>query len=481
MVRAGVLLASLAMATATAQRYVVTELPSGSPYGALAWDINDAGVAVGDNLTATLQRHALTWSATGVRDLTPTNALAQAQGISQSGLVAGWQQNAGGQTEATRWQGSTGTLLGWLPGHIGSLAQDVNDQGLVAGWSVTSVGDPVAVVWQNGQVLAIDGAHSWAFAVSETGDVVGRRWVGTSIEAIRWRNGQTTRLADLGRNHAQAVGISPAGRVAGSAQAPNGVLHAVAWRPDGTLDDLGPFITPSGSFGAQANDVNDKGIAAGTAIIDPVREIFYAMVWRGGPAEDLNTLIQPGTDWTLIEAQAVNARGEIAGIGVRSGAAGPRAFLLRPDCDGDGIADLDEIAAGTAYDANRDGIDDACQHCQGNLGFAGPGTVALSICGDALTAAATAATFAIQGAAPAAPVLLVGGLTNQPTPMFGGTLVPGEPRFLVVGLVAGADGRLAFPIHGAGAVPVTLFLQGVALAGPQLQFSNAVRLVLGLP
>ena len=471
--------AAAAATTATAQRYVLTELPSNSPYGSLAWDINDAGSAVGDNLTATLQRHALKWTPAGVVDLTPTNALAQAQGISEGGVVAGWMQN-GGTTEATRWNGTVATPLGWLTGHVGSLAQDVNDAGLVAGWSVTPAGDPVAVVWQGGQIQAIGGAQTWAFAVSETGDVVGRRWAGVAIEAFRWRNGTTITLPDLGPDDAQAVGISPLGRASGYAKAPNGMHHAVVWDANGALQDLGPFIGASGPLPAQANDVNDDGVAVGTAIIDPVLELFLAMVWRGQGAEDLNTLIQPGTGWTLFEAQAVNARGEIVGIGMRAGVSGVRSFLLRPDCDGDGISDLDEIALGTAYDSNHDGIDDRCQHCQGNLGFQGPGTVELSICGDMLLAPGTAATLAIDGAPPAAPVVLALGFVNQPAPLLGGTLVPGGSLLVVGGLTAGTNGKLAFALPGFGTFPVTLYMQGIALNGPQAWFSNAVQLELGL-
>jgi uncharacterized membrane protein len=485
----GVSIPSLAIATlvcgaaaqAPARKYVLRELPPVSPYGTGVFDINDAGVVVGQGLTPSLQVHALRWSGTGVVDLTPANALAQAQGISEGGIAAGFMQNAAGVTEAVRFGAGTPALLGWLPGHVGSLAQDVSDSGIVAGWSVTSVGDPVATVWANGQIQAIGGLHSWAFAVSETGDVVGRRYAGVDIEAFRWRNGQVTLLQDLGPNHAQAVGASPHGRASGSAQSPRtGTLHAVVWAPDGTATDLGPFVSPAGTFAAQANDVNDAGVAVGMAIIDPVGEIFYAMVWRGGAAEDLNTLIQPGTGWTLYDAQAVNARGEIVGTGLRGGFLSVHSFLLRPDCDGDGIADLDEIAAGTEHDANRDGIADACQHCQRDLGARGPGAMTLSVCGDQLTSAGSAATVSLRNAAVGAPLFLVLGLTQQPIAIAGGTLVPGEPRF-VTGLVAGPDGSLAFPLSGLGPNPQAVYAQAVALAGPQVEFSNAVEVQLGMP
>ena len=467
----------LAPAAAHAQRYVVQDLPLVGPFGARVWDLNDAGVAVGHGLTPSLQQHALVWPGAGVLDLTPGNPLAEAQGVSEGGIVAGWAQNAAGRTEAARWVGGERTFLGWLPGHVGSLAQDANDAGLVAGWSVTSVGDPVASVWSAGAIQAIAGAQSWAFAVSETGDVVGRRYVGVDVQAFRWRGGQLTVLPDLGPNQASAVGISPLGRIAGSAQAPGGRLHAVVWDPDLAVTDLGPFL---GTFSTAASDVNDAGVAVGQAIIDPVGEIFFATVWRGAGAEDLNTLIQPGSGWSLFGAQAVNARGEIVGNGLKNGFGGEKPFLLRPDCDGDGSSDLDEIAAGTEHDANGDGLADACQHCQEELGFAGPGPLRLTICGDPLTEEGSAATLLVASVAPGAPVFVVAGFVSQPTPLLGGVLVPVPPALVSSPAFAAPSGELALTLRGSGAPPSTVYVQAVALVGTQVQFSNAVELEIGL-
>jgi uncharacterized membrane protein len=390
-------------ASTRAQGYVLTELSPVSSFGARAWEINEVGIAVGHGLSPSLQLHALVWPGGPTTDLTPTNALAEAHGLSNGGIVAGWSRNASGATEATRWIGGQGSFLGWLPGHIGSLAQDANDAGLICGWSVTSVGDPVACVWIDGNIEAINVAQSWAFAVSETGDVVGRRWAGVDTQAFRWRAGDLVVLPDLGPHNAQAVGISPAGRVAGSAESPvTGRAHAVVWEPDGSLTDLGPYVSPTGPASAQANDVNDAGIAVGTAFIDPVAEITFAMVWRGAGAENLNGLIPPGSGWTLSQAQAVNDRGEIVGFGTKGGLPGVRAFRLRPDCDGDGHSDLDEIAAGSA------------------------------------------ATLALDSVPPAAPLWLVVGALNQPTHFKGGVLVPTPPLLVVPGL--GTMERLVRPL-----------------------------------
>jgi uncharacterized membrane protein len=466
----------LIAAPTTAQRYVVEELPAISSFPARAFDLNGAGVAVGHGLSPTLQQHALLWQGAFVIDLTPSNPLAEAAGVSEGGLVAGWARNASGATEAVRWTLGVPAFLGMLPGHVGSFAQDLSDGGLVAGWSVTPVGDPVAAVWTDGAIQAIGPAPSWAFAVSETGDVAGHRWIGVDKQGFRWRAGTLDVLPHLGVGYVSAVGISPAGRIAGSAASPaTGLLHGVVWDQDLAVTDLGLFL---GTFGTAATDTNDAGVTVGVAL-DAQGDVFAALVWRGAGAEELDALVPPGSGWSLRDAQAVNERGEIVGFGLRAGTLRP--FRLLPDCDGDGLSDLAEIAAGTEHDSNGDGLADACQHCQEDLGFGGPGALQLSICGDVLVGPASAATLALVGSLPGAPLILAAGLEAHPTSLLGGVLVPVPPLVVLPVQHADAMGALAFPIHGVAAPRSVLYVQGVGLSGAKVLVSNALRVELGVP
>jgi uncharacterized membrane protein len=475
------LAALLVVPGAQAQTYVVSELSPIGSAGTRAWDLNEAGVVVGSGFSPSLEEHALLWPGIGspATDLTPTNALANARGVSNGGLVAGWAQNAGGNTEAMLWIGGQGSFLGTLPGFAQSRAEACNDSGLVCGWSTSLLGNSTACVWIDGAIQDIAPEHSWAFAVNESGLVVGRIVRPFESTAFRWQDGNLEGLPNLGPSNAQALGVSPAGLIAGAAES-SGILHAVIWDQAATITDLGLFVGPSGTMSAQANDVNDAGVAAATAFIT-FPPTSRALVWRGAGLEDLNDLVPPGSGWTLADSQAINERGEIVGFGFRAHMTGTRAFLLRPDCDEDGLSDLDEIAAGTAYDANDDGQADACQHCQASLGFGGPGEMGLSICGDELTAAGSAATLLIEQAPPATPLYLVIGAVNAPTPLKGGVLVPTPPLLVVPGLFAGPSGTLTLTVHGGGGAPVTLYLQTVAPAGATAQFSNAVQLELGAP
>jgi hypothetical protein len=56
--------------------------------------------------------------------------------------------------------------------------------------------------------------------------------------------------------------------------------------------------------------------------------VAHAFAWtQSGGMKDLNTLISsPG--WVLLEARAINAKGQIAGLGTLNGVA--RGFVLTP-------------------------------------------------------------------------------------------------------------------------------------------------------
>jgi hypothetical protein len=49
---------------------------------------------------------------------------------------------------------------------------------------------------------------------------------------------------------------------------------------------------------------------------------------QGGPIQDLNAVLPSGSGWTLTEARAINARGQIAGTGTLNGIS--RGFVLTP-------------------------------------------------------------------------------------------------------------------------------------------------------
>lgn len=112
--------------------------------------------------------------------------------------------------------------------------------------------------------------------------------------------------------------------------------------------------------------------------------------------------------------------------------------------------------------------------CQPDLGFGGPGDLALSICGSLGTG--DTAAFLVENAAPLQQVFVVIGFSNAPTAFKGGLLVPVPIAGLVVAPADGA-GELALGLPGGGG-PASVFFQAAAQdAGQPLGFelSNAVE------
>jgi hypothetical protein len=120
----------------------------------------------------------------------------------------------------------------------------------------------------------------------------------------------------------------------------------------------------------------------------------------------------------------------------------------------------------------------AGEACQTDLGFAGPGAVSLSVCGDVLSTGGTA-TLAVTGAPAFAPVFLAVGVNFGPAAFKGGTLVP-VPLVLALPFAADGAGTLMLPVPGGGG-PLTAYLQAVVQDGAQpagYALSNALQIEL---
>jgi hypothetical protein len=115
----------------------------------------------------------------------------------------------------------------------------------------------------------------------------------------------------------------------------------------------------------------------------------------------------------------------------------------------------------------------SCDVCQPDLGFGGPGSVTLNVCGPVLEPGAMATLTLANG--PAGAPAWVGYSTQfNPTSVFGGTLVP-IPLAGFVAFVLSGSGSATAPVVGGASVPVTLYAQGIVLSGTgQFLISNAV-------
>lgn len=133
-------------------------------------------------------------------------------------------------------------------------------------------------------------------------------------------------VVDLGpfehnRNDLQAV--NDCGQVVGVSLNPcTGRIEAFRER-SGQRTHLG---TLGGSFSI-ARSINNRGEIVGGSLTQDDEE-FYGFLLRDDRLYDLNELLESDGGWELIQAFSINNRGEILGIGSRSGA--DRIVLLRP-------------------------------------------------------------------------------------------------------------------------------------------------------
>lgn len=114
--------------------------------------------------------------------------------------------------------------------------------------------------------------------------------------------------------------------------------------------------------------------------------------------------------------------------------------------------------------------------CQPDLGFASPGAARLETCGDAL-ASGGRASLRVTGAPPHAPIVFLVGAQANPTPAFGGVIVPVPVEGVTV-IQADAAGTigLSAAIAGGGG-PSTLVVQGL-YAHSGVVLTNAVLVEL---
>jgi probable HAF family extracellular repeat protein len=218
-------------------------------------------------------------------------------------------------------QGYSAVDLGTLGGGGFSWAHAVNNKGQVVGRSsAPGTFSHHAFLWDAGVMTDLGtlpgGSYSEAFAVNDRGQVVG--W-GTVNEAtctgfdgcwhgFLWENGTMTDLGTLGAGFlSYAYSIDDEGTIVGistRADYPFDQWHAVTWK-DGVITDLG---TVAGARQTMAFGINNRGTIAGSWT-DASGQTF-PLLWDRGAIAALPTL--PGA--TYSEPYKINSRGQAVGV-----------------------------------------------------------------------------------------------------------------------------------------------------------------------
>jgi len=332
-------------------------LPGG--YNSFANSINASGAIVGtsengetDPLLGIPECHPVLWKDGGVVDLGTLGGYeGLALAVNNHGQVVGIATDAvpdsfpgfpngipwGAQSRAFRWQNGTIQDLGTLGGTDATSAF-VNDHGQIAGMSYTNstinpaTGIPTQdpFLWDDGKLLdlgTLGGTFGFPNGINNHGEVVGQsNLVGDSnYHPFLWKRGLLMDLGTLGGDKGFASSVNDTGEIVGRADLQGSEIHhAFLWK-HGTMTDLG--IPPGGGPCSTAYSINSKGQIVGDSGICNVGGPPF--LWEHGVIYNLNDLVLPGSDLTLVDVDTINDRSEIACTGELADG-NPHACVLVP-------------------------------------------------------------------------------------------------------------------------------------------------------
>lgn len=236
--------------------------------------INNAGIVAGFFHDIATGDHASAWAPLGNGYLWQTlgGDNSQACGLNDAGDVAGLGYVGSYSHAYVKPNGADGVDLGVPAGYVESRATGINSAKTIVGYLTDTEGITTACVWY-------PAGATWTAAASLFG------------------------VAD-----SKAFAINQAGQAAGFRRVA-GVYQAVLKSPGQPLQDLGALL-PGGE--SEAFDVNDSGwVVGGGAYYDGIRAFIWTAAWG---MQDLNNLVvNLPAGVRLMEAQAINRSGEIAG------------------------------------------------------------------------------------------------------------------------------------------------------------------------
>jgi len=385
------LMTSLAMAQTAPATYSVQDLGllgntgPGAPY-----HITSNGLIAGAAETASNQSHASVWFMGFTLDLSSPGIGGPnsfANGVNDRGQVVGVAQSAVPNSEdfcgfnsygvakssyaclPFVFQNGVMTKLPTLGGPNG-YAQSINNHSEAVGfaetvnkdpnpactvlqfepvlWGTTSTrtlatfpGDPDGVAWSindNGQAVGATGSCG-TFSVDSGLYLVEKH-------AMLWEAGAAISLGNLGGDGMfgghHACAINNNGQVVGHSDLTGDTtFHTFLWTWETGMQDLG---TLPGDFASSAISINDPGVIVGVSLDSNFNA--RAFVWANGSTTDLNTVLTSNPQKLyLIQANSINASGEITGIAVTSDG-NLHGFLATPDSAGN-VLPLERTASPT--------------------------------------------------------------------------------------------------------------------------------------
>ncbi len=299
----------------------------------------------------------------------PGDAVSSASGINNHGEIVGFSINASyTQQQLFLVRGGRMSSLGRYDSHSEYDGPAINDSGKInRKQRIGSAASPAgykrslphhAVLYSGSRKIDFTMPAGWTMAnlngVNGQGQVVGICWRQTLGSRSNWGtfvyDSKTKKFSLLplpsGCLNAEVNGINDHGQMIGYAWQGGDSSQAVLWNGGQ------PFLLAGlpGRDDSTGGAINNQGDAVGSAGSEPnaagqfvnshnirlrlLVPIFrrqwedHAVLYKGGHAQDLNTLIPEDADWTLEQANSINDHGQIVGNGLHHGQ--ERAFLLTP-------------------------------------------------------------------------------------------------------------------------------------------------------
>jgi probable HAF family extracellular repeat protein len=300
----------------------------------LAHCINTAGAVAGEWApNQTSQRAFLYANGTNTDlGLIPSTLYAIAHALNDSNAVVGEASGEFTGTHAFVYTNGVMVDLGSFAGY--SIAHAINNAGVIVGESTVSNGEVHAVICLGGGQqtdlgVLPTGDYSAAFGINNSnatmivGESTAISGTVTNLYAFVIQNGPMINLGSFaGSSYSAAFAVNDTGQIIGEADT-NGQTHAVLWQ-NSAITDLGTL----GGTNSSASAINHAGGIVGYALT--ASEDEHAFLYSGSTMYDLNNFLPPGSVFTnLISADGINDAGQITGSGYTTNG-DYRAFLLTP-------------------------------------------------------------------------------------------------------------------------------------------------------
>lgn len=285
--------------------------------GMYASGINDFG-----QITGTRSGYGFFYTSGNVFQIGPDGGDTAAMAINDAGQVVGRMSADPSQVghafiywwASDNFEQDLGTL-----GGQNSEAFGINRSGEIVGIADTSASGAHAFYYGIGGMQdlgTLGGRNSGATGINDHDQITG--WsalAGDNAQhAFLYQNGTMTDLGTLGGTESGAFAINNAGAIVGTStlDAAGNIRHAFLYA-NGVMTDLG---TLGGATDTFANAINDAGQVVGNLVVGG-RTTYLGFLYQDGRMMDLNTLVDPASGWTIVDANGINNKGQIVGIGFK--------------------------------------------------------------------------------------------------------------------------------------------------------------------